>query len=149
MQFDIDTAVFIVFLTLNLVVGLYYGRGVKNIKDYSLGNRNFSTGALVSTIVATWIGGDYLFITIAEVYTTGLHYAIGCLGMVVCLFLNAYVFVPKMSEFLGSISVASAMGDLYGKHVRLISVIGGAIISAGFIAVQFKVFGYILNTSLG
>jgi len=73
MQFDIDTAVFIVFLTLNLVVGLYYGRGVKNIKDYSLGNRNFSTGALVSTIVATWIGGDYLFITIAEVYTTGLH----------------------------------------------------------------------------
>ena len=149
MQFDIDTAVFIVFLTLNLVVGLYYGRGVKNIKDYSLGNRNFSTGALVSTIVATWIGGDYLFITIAEVYTTGLHYAIGCLGMVVCLFLNAYVFVPKMSEFLGSISVASAMGDLYGKHVRLISAIGGAIASAGFIAVQFKVFGYILNDFLG
>lgn len=149
MQFDIDTVVFIVFLTLNLVVGLYYGRGVKNIKDYSLGNRNFSTGALVSTIVATWIGGDYLFITIAEVYTTGLHYAIGCLGMVVCLFLNAYVFVPKMSEFLGSISVASAMGDLYGKHVRLISAIGGAIASAGFIAVQFKVFGYILNDFLG
>ena len=149
MQFDIDTVVFIVFLTLNLVVGLDYGRGVKNIKDYSLGNRNFSTGALVSTIVATWIGGDYLFITIAEVYTTGLHYTIGCLGMVVCLFLNAYVFVPKMSEFLGSISVASAMGDLYGKHVRLISAIGGAIASAGFIAVQFKVFGYILNDFLG
>ena len=149
MQFNIDTVVFIVFLTLNLVVGLYYGRGIKNIKDYSLGNRNFSTGALVSTIVATWIGGDYLFITIAEVYTTGLHYAIGCLGMVVCLFLNAYVFVPKMSEFLGSISVASAMGDLYGKHVRLISAIGGAIASAGFIAVQFKVFGYILNDFLG
>ncbi|BBB57534.1 alkaline phosphatase (plasmid) [Candidatus Megaera polyxenophila] len=149
MQFNIDTVVFIVFLTLNLVVGLYYGRGVKNIKDYSLGNRNFSTGALVSTIVATWIGGDYLFITIAEVYTTGLHYTIGCLGMVVCLFLNAYVFVPKMSEFLGSISVASAMGDLYGKHVRLISAIGGAIASAGFIAVQFKVFGYILNDFLG
>ncbi len=149
MQFNIDTVVFIVFLILNLVVGLYYGRGVKNIKDYSLGNRNFSTGALVSTIVATWIGGDYLFITIAEVYTTGLHYAIGCLGMVVCLFLNAYVFVPKMSEFLGSISVASAMGDLYGKHVRLISAIGGAIASAGFIAVQFKVFGYILNDFLG
>ena len=149
MQFNIDTVVFIVFLTLNLVVGLYYGRGVKNIKDYSLGNRNFSTGALVSTIVATWIGGDYLFITIAEVYTTGLHYAIGCLGMVVCLFLNAYVFVPKMNEFLGSISVASAMGDLYGKHVRLISAIGGAIASAGFIAVQFKVFGYILNDFLG
>ena len=149
MTFNIDFGIFIGFLVLNLIVGLYYGRKVKNIKDYSLGGRNFSTGALVSTIVATWIGGDYLFITIAEVYTTGLHYAVGCLGMVVCLLLNAYIFAPKMQEFLGSISVASAMGDLYGKHVRLISAIGGVIASTGFIAVQFKVFGYILNDFLG
>lgn len=149
MTFNIDFAIFIGFLVLNLIVGLYHGRKVKTIEDYSLGGRNFSTGALVSTIVATWIGGDYLFITIAEVYTTGLHYAIGCLGMVVCLLLNAYIFAPKMQEFLGSISVASAMGDLYGKHVRLISAIGGVIASAGFIAVQFKVFGYILNDFLG
>ena len=149
MSFNIDSAIFIGFLVINLVVGLFYGRGVKTIKDYALGGRNFSTTALVSTIIATWIGGDYLFITMAEVYTTGLHYTIGCLGMVVCLLLNAYLFIPRMGEFLGSISVASAMGDLYGKHVRLITAIGGTIASAGFIAVQFKVFGYILNNFVG
>jgi len=149
MDINIDSAIFIGFLAVNLAVGLFYGREVKTIKDFALGGRNFSTTALVSTIVATWIGGDYLFITMSEVYTTGLHYAIGCLGMVVCLLLNAYVFIPKMGEFLGSISVASTMGDLYGKHVRLITAIGGTIASAGFIAVQFKVFGYILNNFIG
>lgn len=144
-----ETWIFLGFLALNLAVGLYYGRGVKTIRDYALGGRNFSTGTLVSTVVATWIGGDYLFITMAEVYNTGLHYTIGCLGMVICLLLNAYVFAPKMREFLGSISVASAMGDLYGEKVRIISAVAGTIASAGFIAVQFKVFGYILNNFIG
>lgn len=148
MNFEVEAVIFIVFLLLNLGVGLYYGRGVKTIQDYALGNRNFSTGALVSTIIATWVGGDYLFITMSEVYTTGLHYTIGCLGMVVCLLLNAYLFAPRMREFLGSVSVASAMGDLYGPQVRIISAISGTIASAGFIAVQFKVFGYVLENFL-
>ena len=33
MNFDIDIAIVIGFLMLNLTVGLYYGRGVKNISD--------------------------------------------------------------------------------------------------------------------
>jgi len=144
-----DIAVFFIFLAVNLAIGLYHGRNVKTIEDYALGGRNFSTGALVSTIIATWIGGDYLFITLAEVYKTGLLYTVGCLGMVVCLLLNAYVFIPKMQEFLGSISVAESMGKLYGEKIRIISAISGTIASAGFIAVQFKVFGEILKNYVG
>nr|WP_253307566.1 sodium:solute symporter family protein [Rickettsia endosymbiont of Ceutorhynchus assimilis] len=148
-NWNLDTIIFLSFLLVNLSFGLYHGRKVKTIEDYALGGRNFSTGALVSTIIATWIGGDYLFITLAEVYNTGLHYTIGCLGMVVCLLLNAYLFIPKMGEFLGSISVAESMGKLYGKNVRIISAISGTIASAGFIAVQFKVFGEVLKNFVG
>ena len=57
MQFDIDTVVFIVFLTLNLVVGLYYGRGSKKHKGCTFRKQKFFYWALVSTIVATWIMG--------------------------------------------------------------------------------------------
>ena len=146
---DIEVIMLGIFLTVNLLLGLYHARNIKTMEDYALGGRNFSTSALVSTIIATWIGGDYLFITIAEVYKTGLHYTIGCLGMVVCLFLNAYIFVPRMKEFLGNLSVAEAMGNLYGKQARIISAISGTIASAGFIAVQFKVFGEILKTFVG
>lgn len=146
---NLDIVIFAAFLGLNIIVGLYYGRKVQTIKDYALGGRNFSTGALVSTIVATWIGGDYLFITLSEVYTTGLHYAIACCGMAICLLITGYIFAPRMGEFLGNISIAEAMGDLYGKEARLITAITGSIAAAGFIGLQFKVFGNIFNFFLG
>ena len=149
MKFDIDTIIFLVYIAINVGVGLYLGRGVKNIKDYALGGRNFSTGTLVSTIMAAWLGGDYLFITLAQVYTTGLHYAVACTGMAFGLLLVARVFVPRMGEFLGNISVASAMGNLYGPRVRLIAAVTGAIVAAGFIAVQFKVFGDLFKHYVG
>lgn len=53
MDFNIDIAIVAGFLILTLVVGLYYGRGVRTVEDYALGGRSFSTEALVSTIVAT------------------------------------------------------------------------------------------------
>ena len=53
MNFNIDSTIFISFLVFNLAVGLFYIRGIKNIKEYAIGNRGFSTSA----ILATWIGG--------------------------------------------------------------------------------------------
>lgn len=50
---NIDIILFLAYLCLNLVVGLRYGRNVKTIQDYALGGRNFTTGALVATIVGT------------------------------------------------------------------------------------------------
>ena len=57
MNFDIDIAMFLIFLAVTLFVGLRYSRDIKNIKDYALGGRDFSTVAIVATILATWIGG--------------------------------------------------------------------------------------------
>ena len=53
MNFDI--AIVVVFLVITLVVGMGHGQKVKGIKDYALGGRNFSTAALVATIVATGV----------------------------------------------------------------------------------------------
>ncbi len=59
MNFDIDVAIVVGFLILNLSVGFYYGRGVTNIRDFALGGRNFNTSTLVATIVATWMSGSF------------------------------------------------------------------------------------------
>ena len=37
---NIDIIVILFFLVINLVAGLYYGKGIKTIKDYAIGNRN-------------------------------------------------------------------------------------------------------------
>jgi len=56
-----------------------------------------------------------------------------------------------MGQFLGKLSIAEAMGELYGNKVRLITAISGIIGVCGIIAIQFKVAGlvfeYLLNIS--
>lgn len=54
----IDVFIVIAFLILTLVIGLSYGQKVKNIQDYALGGRNFSSIAIATTLTATWIGGS-------------------------------------------------------------------------------------------
>jgi len=68
MNFNIDSAIFISFLVFNLAVGLFYSRGIKNIKEYAIGNRGFSTGAISATIAATWIGAGVFSMNIIESY---------------------------------------------------------------------------------
>ena len=68
MNFNIGSAIFISFLVFNLAVGLFYSRGIKNIKEYAIGNRGFSTGAISATIAATWIGAGVFSMNIIESY---------------------------------------------------------------------------------
>ncbi|KJV55852.1 sodium/pantothenate symporter domain protein [Orientia chuto str. Dubai] len=46
---NIDLILVGLFLIANLAIGLWYGKGVKSIKDYALGGKNFSTTALTAT----------------------------------------------------------------------------------------------------
>lgn len=149
MNINIDIAIFIGFLVINLIVGLRYGRGVGTVKEYALGRRNFSTGALVSTIVATWVSGSGFFITLSNTYSDGLYYLIASCGMSLSLVVTAFVLIPRMQEFLGITSVAEAMGNLYGSEIRLITAICGILGNVGGIAVQFKVFGNVFHYFLG
>jgi Na+/proline symporter len=149
MTSNIDIIIFIAFLVINLLVGLKSGKKVKTIQDYALGGRNFSTGALVATIVATWASGSGLFVTLSNTYSDGLYYLIPSICMSISLVITAYLLVPRMGEFLGSTSVAEAMGNLYGIEVRLITAVCGILGTIGVIAVQFKVFGNVFNYFLG
>lgn len=139
MNFDIDIAIVVGFLLLNLCVGLYYGRGVKNINDYALGGRNFNASTLIATLVATWIGGSSLAIKVSESYNRGLYYISTGIFELLSFLIVAYILAPRMKEFLGSASIAEAMGRIYGKNVRIITAISGVIGTIGFISVQFKV----------
>lgn len=149
MGFNLDIAIVLVFLLVNLFVGLSHGMKIKNIKDYALGGRNFSTGVLVATVTATWISGSGFFTTLSKTYSDGLYYTIASSGMALSFIIVAVYFVPRMEEFLGKTSVAEIMGYLYGSRVRFLSAIAGAIGISGSIAVQFKAFGTIFTYFAG
>ena len=142
---SLDSIIFIGFLLFNLAIGLFYSRGIQNIHDYAIGNRSFSAGTIAATIAATWIGGGVLSQTITETYKQGLYFIIPALGDSLVLLVIGYFFAPRMAEFLGKLSVAEAMGNLFGSQVKLIAGIIGVISCIGAVAVQFRVSATILQ----
>lgn len=146
---SIDIILFSAFLSLNLLLGFMAGRRVKTLREFSIGSKNFSTGTVTSTIVATWIGGGFMFYALQNIYTSGLQFIIALLGGSVCLLVIGQVLVVRMEKFLNTLSVAEAMGDLYGKTARIITAFSGIIRTVGGIAIQFKVIGKMITLLLG
>ncbi len=120
---NIDVIIIAGFLLLNLGVGLYYGRGVKTIKEYATGGRNFNTATLTATIVATWIGGSGFALSLSETYVQGIWYVVAGSGYAINLLVVSYFLNKKAEEFEDCISVAEAMGKLYGDKIRIITAI--------------------------
>lgn len=138
----IDMLIFLGFLSANLILGLASGQGVKNIKEYAVGDRKFSTATIVSTIVATWISGNYFFGQASEACNSGLYSIWGnTLSDLVAFLLMAFVFTPRMAEFLGKLSIADAMGGLYGDRVRVLTAISSFIGIIGVISIELKAAG--------
>ena len=73
---SVDTIIFLGFLVVNIVLGLTSSRGIKTIREYAIGDRNFSTATIAATIVATWITGEVFFTTISETYSNGLYFIV-------------------------------------------------------------------------
>lgn len=150
MNMNIDIAIFIGFLLVTLVLGLTSSRGIRNIREYAVGNRDFSTATLSATLIATWIGGEDFFAHLAEAYNHGLYFIwAGALGYLVSFLCISYFFAPRLGAFLGKISIAEAMGDLFGEKVRVITAVAGFIGTSGIIAVQLNVAGSLFEYCFG
>ncbi|NRB10779.1 MAG: hypothetical protein HRU35_04095 [Rickettsiaceae bacterium] len=149
MAFDLDIVIFVIFVVVTLVVGILSSRGVTNISQYALGGRNFSTMALSATIIATWISGGLFSYSLSETYKNGLHFIIPLLGDFFVFVIIGYVLVPRMGEFLGKLSIAEAIGSLYGKNSRLIIAVIGIFVCAGITAIQFKVSSTLMGLLFG
>ena len=52
---------------------------------------------------------------ISETYSNGLYFIIPLLGDAFVFLIIGYFLAPRMGAFLGKLSIAEAMGDLYGK----------------------------------
>ena len=149
MTFDIDVIIVTLFLVVNLSVGLYYGKGIKTLKEYAIGNRNFSTATIAATIIATWISGSFFTVSLAQTYKEGIWFIPAAFGDVISLLIIGHIFAPRMKEFFGSLSVAESMGGLYGKNIRIITAISSIAQAIAMTALQIKVFSTIFGHFFG
>ena len=144
---DVDIILVIFFLLLTLVVGIYHGQKVKDLRDYALGSKNFPTSTLAATILATWLSGSSLFVNIEHTYSQGLYYLIAGLGGPLAIWLYGQLAV-RMEPFMNNLSVAEAMGSMYGQTVQLITATTAIMARIGYTAIQFQVMGIPLTNIL-
>lgn len=141
---NIDMVIFGLFLLINLVIGIFSSRRITSLRDYAIGKKDFSTATLTATIVVSWLGSWYVFETLQHTYTDGLYFVIVISGACICLVLVGLLAV-RMREFLKNISVAEAMGDLYGKTVQIITAISGVLSVLTIVAMEFHVISRIIS----
>ena len=146
---NIDIAIVVAFLIINLTLGVWVGRGIKTIKEYAIGDRNFSTATLSATIIATWISGSYFTVCLSQAYSDGIWFIPAAVGNIFSTLMIGYIFAPRMKEFFGSLSVAETMGNLFGKHVRLVSAIAAIAQAIAMTALQIKVFASVFTYFFG
>ncbi len=147
---DIDSVIVALYLLVTLVVGIFAGRNVKSMKDFSVSSKIFPTSVLVSTIFATWMGGGDTIGVSERIYSVGLVFLIIALGQSLSIFFHAYVVAPRILRgFSDKISIGEIMGSLYGKSGQVMTGISNIVFSLSYIAVQIKSIGYVCNLLFG
>lgn len=136
---SIDVWIVLVCLTMNLILGIYYSKGIKTFEEYAIGNRKMSTFVLTLSLIATTYGGSTLNSRLDACYRNGIYAFILDLASPLSFYLAARFIIVRMQEFLGDVSVAESMGKLYGNTVRLITAIVGTLLTMALIVAQFKV----------
>jgi Na+/proline symporter len=134
----IDYFIIIAYLILTLIVGLWAGRNVKNMTDYAIGDRNFSTTTLVMTICATSISGSLVMSCAGETYKIGMIDMFASIGLVFDGLLIGFFIAPRIKSFLGLISVGEVMKEIYGQTAQYVTAISSVLVCIGFFAGQVK-----------
>jgi len=112
----IDVVIVVCYVLATIAVGYIAGNKVKTMKDFAVANKTFPTAILVSTIFATWMGGDDLIGVSERIYSVGLLFLFIFCAQTISLFIHAYVIAPRLlQDFSNKISVGEIMGELYGK----------------------------------
>ncbi|MCR4624269.1 MAG: hypothetical protein K5780_06580 [Alphaproteobacteria bacterium] len=96
----IDLVIVVLCLFVTLVAGIFTRRNVKNMKDFSVSAKIFLASVLVSTIFATWMGGDDPLDISDRIYSVGLAFLIIQLTQAIGLFFHAYIVAPKVIQNL-------------------------------------------------
>ena len=143
--FSIDHLIIYAFLIITLVVGLWASRGIKDIREYAIANRQFGTGVLTMTILATYITGSKGIGFVGYVFDDGIlpiFSIIGCGAVITFLCIARYI-APKMHYFSSCLTLPELMGFFYGPKARFWIGILGTCYSVALVTLQMIWLGHI------
>lgn len=143
---SIDITIIACYLLSIFFIGIVAGRNVKNLDEYAVAGRSYSSLILFATLSASFIGGGYSSGNAANVFNGGIGFAITLWGFSLALLLISLTLAPKMDNFSHCISLGDIIGISLGKKGRIISGLLGCILCTGVLAAQVGAMGAVFST---
>lgn len=144
-----DLAIIIAYLLGILILGLWAGRGIKNITHFSVANRSFGKLVIFATLSASFIGGGFSIGNAEKVFIFGIVNIFALWGFSLKEILVSYFIAPRMGNYLDAISVGDIMEKHYGKLAKIITGVISVLVCGGILGAQVGAIGYIFNIFLG
>ncbi|MBN2312543.1 MAG: sodium:solute symporter family protein [Sedimentisphaerales bacterium] len=145
----LDYAIITGYLLIILLVGLWSGKGMKTLSDFSVSHRSYGSMVLFATLSASFIGGGFSIGNAEKVFTFGIANIVALWGFSLKEILVAKFIAPRTANFPGVISVGDLMDRGYGKMGRILSGFFSVFLCAGIVGAQVGAMGIIFNVFLG
>lgn len=139
----------LIFLALNLFIGLAAGKDITDFKSFVLSRGYFGKFALVATITATFIGGGMIIGNAEKTYVHGSGYLIAVLGACVQFIVAAKFLNPKIVAFKSAITIGDFVVTAYGKGAKFLIGLCWVLFCTGLVTTQFLALGKVLWVFLG
>lgn len=137
----------VVYVILQLFIGVYLSRKIKSEADYFVGGRRVSFFLISFSLFATWFGAETCLGSSGAVYETGLSGSrADPFGFSLCLFLMGFLLAGQLRK-RNYLTLADFVRDRYGQVAEKLVV--WVMIPSSIIwgAAQLRAFGQILSVS--
>lgn len=145
----IDISIVGIYLLLCLAIGLYKSTKIKTIKEYAVGNRNFSTFTIIATIFATFISAGTTIGKVEGTYDFGLLYGLALFFTPLNWLLVKNIYAKNIGQFKSCISMSEIMQKLYGNCGSYITSFILISKSIGVMVISVTAMGYLFNYFFG
>ena len=145
---SIDLLIIVFFLLANLLLGYWSSTKTHTFKQFSVGERHFSSFFIFCTLSATFIGGGYTVGNAGKVFVGGMVYAVALLGFSFKEILVACFVAPRMDRFRSCLSVGDMMCINYGRHAQWITGVLSVLICGGILGAQVGALAAIIRITL-
>ncbi|MGJ0485654.1 MAG: sodium:solute symporter family transporter [Methylomicrobium sp.] len=139
----------IVYILLQLLVGVYCSRKIASESDYLLAGRSLGIGMGSLSVFATWFGAETCIGAAGSVYENGLSGAtVDPFGYTLCLVLMGLVFATHLWR-RNLTTLADLFAERYSAKIQNFAVILIAPTSIMWAAAQVRAFGQVLSSASG
>ena len=145
----LDYGIIIFYLCAILLVGLWSGKGMKSLQDFSVSHRSYTSFVIFATLSASFVGGGFSIGNAEKVFRLGIANIVVLWGFSLKEILVARFIAPKMDNFPNVISAGDIMELGYGKPAKVITGFFSIFLCAGIVGAQVGAMGLICKEFVG